>query len=404
MGFSSDDAEPHWPALTYESLPWESDPAVPASRAARRRHAVPYEAAVAPSIAGAQLRMPVELAALVEEAATEVARFDAELGHEIAPFSSVLLRTESAASSRIENLTASARAIAEAELGPYGRSRNARQIVANVRAMDASIRRADRIDADAILAMHEALIVGVDPAIAGSWRREAVWIGGSDFGPHGADFVPPSHERVPAAIDDLVAFVDRDDLPVLAQAAVAHAQFETIHPFVDGNGRTGRALLHAELRGKGLTRHVTVPISAGLLADTDSYFAALTAYRAGDHFAIVEQLASAAFRALANGRQLVGDLRFVRADWQARIGNVRRDAAIWRAVDEIVRHPVVNARFLAAQLGVQPTNVYRTIERLVRAEILVEFSDRKANQLWRAPDVLHALDAFASRAGRRGLT
>ena len=106
-----------------------------------------------------------------------------------------------------------------------------------------------------------------------------MWIGSSSYGPHTASFVPPHHTRVAAAIDDLVRFIRRDDLPVLAQAALAHAQFETIHPFPHGNRRTGRALVHCLLRGKLLTRRVIVPVSAGLLTDTDSYFDALAAYR-----------------------------------------------------------------------------------------------------------------------------
>ncbi|MBW4096404.1 MAG: Fic family protein [Acidobacteria bacterium] len=62
-------------------------------------------------------------------------------------------------------------------------------------------------------------------------------------------FVPPHHERITALIDDLVAFANRVDLPVLVQTAIAQAQFETIHPFPDGNGRVGRALIQAMLRG-----------------------------------------------------------------------------------------------------------------------------------------------------------
>jgi Fic family protein len=390
-----------WPVLDYEDLPWHLDESVPTSRTARRRHRGPYRAALVPKIANEDLRLPRGLAAVVEDAATEIARFDTEVGHGIAPFASVLLRSESAASSKIENLTASARAIAEAELGPYGRSRNAKQIVANVRAMDAAVDLADHIDAEAILAMHDALLAGSDPSIAGKWRNEQVWIGGSSYGPHDALFVPPQHDRVASAIGDLIAFIDRDDLPILAHAAVAHAQFETIHPFADGNGRTGRALLHAQLRNKGLTRHVTVPVSAGLLTDTDSYFDALTEYRVGNPLSIVEKVAAATFAALGNGRKLVDELRFVREVWNERIGRVRSDATIWRATEAVIRHPVVNAKFLAEQLEITQTNVYRTIERLVAADILVEFSDRKANQLWQAPEVLGALDAFAVRAGRR---
>ena len=147
--------------------------------------------------------------------------------------------------------------------------------------MVAALALADRLDEDAVLAMHAALLADVQPEIAGRWREEQVWIGGDSFGPHGAAFIPPHHDHVPALMADLVKFTRRADLPLLSQAAIAHAQFETIHPFPDGNGRTGRALIHAMLRGHGLTRNVTVPVSAGLLTDTNGYFDALTAYRDG---------------------------------------------------------------------------------------------------------------------------
>ena len=388
-----------WPAVSYERLPWTSSDDVPASRTARRRHRGPYEAAVLPPIAERPVVLPPDVGALVDDAGAEVARFDAELGHEIAPFAAVLLRSESAASSKIENLTASARAIAEAELQPQPR-RNAALVVSNERAMTAAITLAERIDPEAILAMHAALLQRSRPDIAGRWRDQQVWIGGGDLGPHGADFVPPHHDRVPAAIDDLVAFIDRDDVPVLAHAAVAHAQFETIHPFPDGNGRTGRALVHAQLRNKRLTRNVTVPVSAGLLTDTDAYFAALTAYREGDTTAIIEQFAQAAFRATGNGRRLVDDLHAIRDGWREQV-KARRDAPVWRITDLLLRQPVVSAPLVAAELDVAVQNVYRSLRPLVDAGVLVEFTDRKRNRLWRATEVLDALDRFAARAGRR---
>jgi Fic family protein len=369
------------------------------SRSAQRRHRGPYQAALVPAIANADLRLPSSVAADSEDAAAAIARFDVEMGNEIAPFASILLRSESAASSKIENLTASARAIAEAELGsrPGG---NARKVVANVQAMKAAILLADRIDAAAILDMHRALLAETDPAVAGQWRTEQVWIGGSDFGPHGAMFVPPHHRHVEPAIADLVAFIDRDDVPVLVHAAIAHVQFETIHPFPDGNGRTGRALLHAQLRNKKLTRHVTVPVSAGLLTNIDAYFGALTEYRKGDPVPIVERLVAASYSALDNGRVLVDDLRALRGDWRTRI-KVRQGASAWKAADVILRHPVVDAKLIATELGVARPNAYRAIAPLVEAQVLIEFTDKRRNQLWRAPEVLEALDAFAARAGRR---
>lgn len=209
--------------------------------------------------------MPHDVIALEAEATAEIARFDAELGGELAPFGVVLLRSESASSSMIKGLTSSARSIVLAELGSDERG-NAEQIVGNVRAMQAALDLADRLDEDAVLAMHGALLRNHDPAIAGRWRAQQVWVGGDAYGPHGAPSVPPHQERVPALMADLVSFTRRDDLPRLGQAALAHAQFKTIHAFADGNGRTGRAFVHALLRGHGLTRRVTVPVSAGLLA------------------------------------------------------------------------------------------------------------------------------------------
>jgi Fic family protein len=350
-------------------------------------------------IADRTLSLPSRVTALAEEASAEIARFDAELGTEVAPFASVLLRSESASSSMIENLTSGARSIALAELGSREKC-NATEIVGNVAAMTAALKLAQRLDADAILAMHAALVGDLHPEIAGKWREEQVWIGGTSFGPHQADFIPSHHEHVPPLIDDLVAFVKRDDLPLLAQAAVAHAQFETIHPFPDGNGRTGRALIHSMLRGHGLTQNVTVPVSAGLLTDTAAYFGSLTTYREGDPSAIVERLAAASFEATTNGRQLVRDLRTIRRGWDQTVV-ARRDSGAWRVADLMLRQPVIDAAAVASELGIEPRNAQRAIAPLAEAGVLTEFTGFKRNRMWQSREVLTALDDFAARAGRR---
>ena len=399
---SVDRARPDgWPAVSFEQVPWDSKyERGSASRNEIRKHQGPYEAAIPAVISLLGAPLPGDLAAAVDEAAVEIARFDEQMGSEIAPFASLLLRSESAASSQIENLTASARAIAEAELsGGIGAS-NAARVVANTRAMTAAIDLSADLSAESILAMHEALMRPHDPDIAGRWRTEQVWIGGGRLGPHYALFVPPQHTRVAPAMGDLVAFMDRDDLPVLVQAAVAHAQFETIHPFADGNGRTGRALIHSLIRGKGLARYVTVPVSAGLLVDVDTYFAALTAYRSGDPAAIIARLVDACFAAVTNGRALIGDLRAIRASWDERV-NARRGANTWRIADLLLAHPVLDAPSIARTLGIAPSNVYAPITPLIEAGILTQTNDRKRGQIWRSTEVLTALDAFAARAGKR---
>lgn len=385
------------PPVTYEDARWEP-------RGVRYASATPpkygtYHPALPAGIADLALVLPPSVVAEAEAASHEITRFDAELGGEIAPFAAVLLRSESAASSQIENLTASSRAIAEAELSGGRTKRNAEMIVANTAAMHAAIALSDTVDADAILAMHRALMATEPRHTPGEFRGEPVWIGGGST-PIGATFVGPRHELVPGAINDLITFAQRSDIPALPQIAVAHAQFETIHPFTDGNGRTGRALVQAMLRNKGMTRQVTVPISAGLLADTGAYFAALTSYRSGDAAPIVERFAEASVLSIANGRELVAELRCVRENWNAVI-TARSDSAVWKVADLLTRRPVVNAALLAQELGIESTNAHRYLNPLAEAGILVGTSSGPRNRVWRSPEVLAALDAFAERAGWR---
>lgn len=392
--------DPGWPALGWEECPWR--PSIPpdlVSRRVRERHSGPYHAALVPAIADRAVPLPTGIVALAEAASVEIARFDAELGAEVAPFGALLLRSESASSSRIENLTSGARAIALAELD-QGAGSNATQIVANVRAMYSAIALADRLDADSILAMHAALMAHDPHHQAGQWRREQVWIGGSSYGPHQAEFVPPHHRHVPGAIADLIAFATRSDLPVLPQAALAHAQFETIHPFTDGNGRTGRALIHAMLRGKGLTQNVTVPVSAGLLTDVPAYFAGLSRYRDGDIAEIIRLLSEASFTAIGNGRQLVADLRDIRQRWTDAV-RARPDASVWKLTELLLRQPVIDAATAQRELGTASSNTHQAIRELAGAGVITEISGRRRDRLWQAPEVLSALDDFAARAGRR---
>ena len=213
------------------------------------------------------------------------------------------------------------------------------------------------------------------------------------------DLVSVRHQDVPAAMADLASFARRTDLPVLVHAALAHAHLETIHPFPDGNGRTGRALLQAMLRAGGLTRTSTPPVSAGLLTAPDAYVAALGAYREGEVDAIVLAVADAALVGIANGRVLVQDLRTARTRWDDAV-RARRDAMVWRVADLLVRTPVVTAAVVAGETGATSANVHRALRTLVEAGMLTELGGRRRGRFWQAREVLDALDAFAERAGR----
>ncbi|SEB55729.1 Fic family protein [Paramicrobacterium humi] len=390
---------PGWPEISYEPYPWVRTGDEVASRRALLQARGDYSAAVPALIADAQVALSAEAIALADDASQELARFDAEAGTVTAPFASILLRTESASSSEVENLTSSAKQVALAEIGE-SRSDNARLVVANVNAMKAAIALSDRLDDTSILAMHDALLRDTAPQYVGHWREEQVWIGGGGISPHAATFVPPHHTRVPGLIADMLAFAGRTDVPVLIQAAIAHAQFETIHPFPDGNGRTGRALLQGMLHHGRLTRNVTVPVSAGLLHDLDAYFSALTEYRAGRPEAIVTAVAEASFAAIQHSRALVTDIRATAKRWDSQVV-ARSDSSVHRLKAYLLRQPVVNTRTVAAELEISEVAAQNAIDKLVDATVLTQTSTARRNRTWQAPEILAALDAFGARA-RRG--
>lgn len=391
------DAAP-WPVLSHEDRPWApTNPHLDVFQ--RARVSRPYRAAVVPPIAHELPRVGAEVSALAEQATLDVTRFDADMATVPVPMPAVLLRTESASSSQIEHLTTNARNLALASLGVASRQ-NAELVAANVAAMRRALAGEDEVTADGILAVHEALLGRSDPDVAGRFRDEQVWIGASALSPHGADFVAPHHERVPQAIDDLVRFAARTDVPALVHAAVVHAQFETIHPFTDGNGRTGRVLLHTVMRRRGLVTHATVPVSAGLLRDPEAYFRALTAYRAGDLEPIVTQVAQAATAAVANGRELASDVVRLRESWRDTI-SARSDSTAWALADHLFEQPVVTAEYVASALGVSDRGARNAIEVLQDAGILHAPSAGRRGRTWQASQVLDVMDAFAARAGRR---
>lgn len=397
-------------ALGWEPRTWEPQSAMATmSRAAAARRGTPYQAAVTPRIAAMRFTLDDAVTAAAEDARAEVTRFDAELSTmfeargEFAPLASVLLRTESSSSSQIENITAGSRALALAEIGLARHGSNAELVVANVEAMQRALADADLVTPASILAIHAALMHDQPAADPGLFRQEPVWIGGSGAYPHGAQFVPPHHERIADGIQDLCDFTARTDLPLVAHAAIAHAQFETIHPFVDGNGRTGRALVHAMLRHGGATTRTTVPVSAGLLTDTSTYFAALTAYRAGDPDPIVARFSEATFAAIGNSRVLAGALKAIDERWRAQLA-ARSDSVAWRILPILLAQPAVTSRVVQERTGVSQPAADRALRQLSEAGIVTAKNehgrDRRRDVVWRADEVITALDEFAERARR----
>ena len=195
----------------------------------------------------------------------------------------------------------SPRRLALADLDPdLEPASHAREVVANLEALREALALADRegpIQVTDLCQLHARLMVGTrDDHLGGVVRTEQNWIGGHT--PLDAAFVPPPHARVPALLDDLCAYLSGSDHSPLVQAALVHAQLETIHPFADGNGRTGRALLHVELVGRSpraIDGALALLVDAGVLKQVRGR-ARYRVYEAVGAFALVTH----AERALAS--------------------------------------------------------------------------------------------------------
>jgi len=406
-----------WPPVALQRRPWDwprHGPRPP--RGDRDFHE--FDAAVPPAIAGRALRPGPEAAATLAAARAAVEVLDRSAAVDLTALAGSLLRSESVASSRIEHLSASQRDVGLAMLRDGTRLREgtggaAAHVAANVRAMTAAVRLGDGphdCTVDDLLGIHRVLL-GHDPAQeehAGRLRAVQNWVGGSFHSPRDALFVPPPPGLVEPLVDDLVRFCNRTDLDPIAQAAVAHAQFETIHPFADGNGRTGRALVHVVLRRRGLATRAVVPVSTVLLADVDAYFAGLDDYRAGRLDVWLARFAAAASHAASAGLRLAAELDEIRAEWADAV-RPRRGSAAAAVLEALLRQPVVDIDSLRALAdggrtgGVADKNLYRAVDKLVEAGVLTELSGGGRNRVWGASDVLDLLERFETSLGRRRL-
>jgi Fic family protein len=205
---------------------------------------------------------------------------------------------------------------------------------------------------------------------------------------------------VPALLDDLIAFSNRDDIEAITQAAIAHAQFESIHPFTDGNGRIGRALIGAILRRRGVTPHTVLPVASALAADTPHYFSLLTAYRWGDIGPIVTDLALSVQTA---AREAAGSARaFAQYEdaWRQR-ASPRAGSAADRILPALLALPVFTVEQLADATGIEERSVYRGVKILEERRVVQAVTERVRGRAYAAMDVLDDFEDLDARIRER---
>jgi Fic family protein len=289
-----------------------------------------------------------------------------------------------------------ARAAFQADNGQ--RDRRAAEVLGNVEAMQRAIGIGTsnvRFTVAEIDDIHRTLLRFTEDAeLAGVVRTAQNWIGGNDYNPVGAAYVPPRHEYVRDLLEDLCAFVNRVDLDPIVQAGIAHAQFETIHPFADGNGRVGRALIYSVLRRRGEIPNYIPPISLILAAEPRSYIASLTAYRRGEVSAWCTQFASAIASAAREAERLANLIEERQTAWLDALGQPRKDAAVRQLVSALPAQAVIDVAVAQKLTGKSHVAIGRALQQLEDAGILNRLNERKWGRVWECDQLLELVDSF----------
>jgi len=360
------------------------------------------------------------------EKALQLVETRENISKDIDGLSRFLLRAEAISSSFIEGLQLGAKRLMKAELNTiepntFKPDETASEIVGNILALrDATNLALGRqpLQLDDILKIHRVLLERTpQKEYAGKIRTMQNWIGGNSYNPFSAAHVPPPPEYVPELLEDLLAYCNRTDISPLQQAAMVHAQFETIHPFVDGNGRTGRALIPLILKRRDLLTAFVPPISLVLATHTKSYIEGLNSFRfegeqpdAQSSELINDWLSFfsvACIRACNEVEQFSKTAYELRQRWKEHLGSVRKNSSLDLLLNKLIGMPVftVNTAAQALERSFQATN--DAIERLIKAGIVKPLNAAQRNRAFEVPEALDIFRQFerqlASPAGNTAL-
>lgn len=320
----------------------------------------------------------------------------------LAGIATVLYRAESSASSLIEGVGPGPHRIVEAEFADADELNDepARRVVANFEALRAAISTPVPAQIGDMLTWHRLLMEGhprMRQETIGALRTEQNWIGGSSFGPRDTEYIPPAPDQVPGLLEDLVGFCTRTDLTPVALAAIAHAQFEVIHPFVDGNGRVGRALIQQLLVNRaGLD--APVPVSVPWSANTDRYISGIRSFQEGDVDSWLLFASWSVIEAVDWMKEMAMSVVDLIDRLRSRVETRGRSVAA-KVIDDIADHPIVDTQTVAERYEVTPQTAHEALLRLSEAGVLVErpLSRRKKGRPRRVFAAAELIDLLSDR-------
>lgn len=371
-----------------------------------------YEAYLPDPLSGWNLILPADVAADIADAEAAVRSLnDRGIAHvSLEGQARFLLRAESVGSSKIEGLSAASRRLAKAEaahaLGGEANDQIAVEILGNIAAMESAVdlaARTSRFGRSELLSVHRILMErSPTPEIGGVVREIQNWIGGSSFNPCNAAFVPPPPKYLDELLDDLLDYVNGEEHSPLVQAALAHAQFEALHPFVDGNGRTGRALIHVILRRRGLAPAFVPPISLILATWSKDYVEGLAAFRhIGDpgsskrsHAAVtwLRLFATATSRACLDAQRYATSIDEITEEWRQMVGRVRANSSTDLLLRVLPGSPILTVDSATKLIGKSKARTTDAVNTLAEAGVLRQRNIGR--QRYRVFEATAVLDLF----------
>ncbi len=360
------------------------------------------------------LQLEGELQVLLSQADSALGRLDGAV--QTLPnadlFAFMYIRKEAVLSSQIEGTQSSLHDLlsAEAELfGTQAKGSDVGELINHVKAMRYGLDRLRDLPVCVrlIREIHEQLLAGVRGGnlTPGELRRSQNWIGSAGCSLHDAYFVPPPAENVPALLGDLEKFIHQssvDERPVLATIALVHAQFETIHPFLDGNGRVGRLLISLLLKERGVLQKPVLYLSHYFRRYQSEYYSHLQAVR--DHgdwegwLAFFLRGVTAVSIEAAKTTRAILDLREQhRAIILDRYSSVA--GSTLKVHEALFSCPISSVAMVQKNIGTSYPAANRLISRLVDLGILREITGHARNRLFRYEPYYQLLNYGVDDAG-----
>jgi Fic family protein len=341
------------------------------------------------------IQMEGELQSLLSSADRSLGRLDGSIQTLPNPdlFVFMYVRKEAVLSSQIEGTQSSLQDLLAAEahiLSPNG-AKDVDEVVNYVTAMNYGLERLRELPMSVrlIKEIHERLLQGVRGTrlTPGELRTTQNWIGAGGCTLNEASFVPPPPHEVPRALGDMEAFLHSEsNLPQLIQIGLVHAQFETIHPFLDGNGRVGRLLITFLLCQRGILLKPVLYLSHFFKQNRTEYYERLQAIRDHGHWEqwlefFLRGVASVSREATETARRILVLREKHREAVTTHLGRAAGNGH--RVLETLYQRPIVSVAEVQALTGTTFTAANRLVSRLVKLGILQEATGHKRNRVFR---------------------